>query len=89
MHLKGLKNIAKYFTGFLTIPKPTKGNQHSHSEEFRDHASINSQTSNQTEEKQVKLKKNVDLFSGIALIVGTMIGKHCYRSRWLEFGLVN
>ena len=63
------------FSGFLAIPKPTKGNgQHGHhSEEPKERSSSN--PSIQTEEKQVKLKKNVDLFSGIALIVGTMIGK--------------
>ena len=64
-----------FFSGFLAIPKPTKGNgQHGHhSEEPKERSSSN--PSIQTEEKQVKLKKNVDLFSGIALIVGTMIGK--------------
>jgi hypothetical protein len=46
----------------LTIPKPAK-NQH-HGEELK--------TEN---DGKVKLQKNVDLFSGIALIVGTMIGK--------------
>ena len=55
--------------GFLAIPKPSKG---SHSEEPKERS--NSNGSIQTDDKQVKLKKNVDLFSGIALIVGTMIG---------------
>ena len=59
----------------MTIPKPTKGTKlNTHSEELKEHNS-NSQVPSTPEEKQVKLKKNVDLFSGIALIVGTMIGK--------------
>ena len=57
-------------SGFLTIPKPTSNGSNDQSEELKDMT--------QNEEKQVKLKKNVDLFSGIALIVGTMIGNFIF-----------
>ena len=57
------------FLGFLSIP-----NKNSHAEELKDYSS-NGGIATQNEDRQVKLKKNVDLFSGIALIVGTMIGK--------------
>ena len=63
------------FAGFLTIPKPSKGSNIGHvsSQELKEYNNAQAQLNN--EDKSVKLKKNVDLFSGIALIVGTMIGK--------------
>ncbi len=75
-------------TGFLTIPKPNKGansnaGQMTNSGDDpglsmnnKDSPSKNSNPAmaDKPEEKQIKLKKSVDLFSGIALIVGTMIG---------------
>ena len=70
------------FLGFLTIPKPTR-NTHVN-EEIKEFQSTNpannpgSSSSSPTE--GVKLKKNVDLFSGIALIVGTMIGSGIFVS---------
>ena len=68
-------HIFKNLLGFLTIPKPSttnNGGTSQTSEEMKNMA--------KNEDKQVTLKKSVDLFSGIALIVGTMIGSGIFVS---------
>ena len=66
----------------MTIPKPTRNTHHVNEEVKENHhnQTTPSNNSSPTEERQVKLKKNVDLFSGIALIVGTMIGSGIFVS---------
>ena len=49
---------------FLNVPKPFSSGSSQPAEEVKEPV-----------QSDVKLKKSVDLFSGIALIVGTMIGK--------------
>ena len=73
---------SRIIVGFLTIPKPTRNTHHVNEEVKENHhnQTTPSNNSSPTEERQVKLKKNVDLFSGIALIVGTMIGSGIFVS---------